>query len=60
MITVLLTMEQAALVSTALTAEIRKGAGTFLSYDDVAALHMVKEAIDSQVEHRLLAVEING
>jgi len=57
MIQVLLTMEQAALVSTALTAEIRKGAGTFLTYSDVEALAMVKTAIDSQVEHRLLAVE---
>ena len=60
MIQILLTMEQASLVSTALTAEIRKGAGTFLSYSDVEALHMVKEAIDSQVEHRLLDIEARG
>ena len=60
MIQVLLTLDQAALVSTAINAEIRKGAGTFLTYDDVVALGVVKAAIDSQVECRLLAVESLG
>lgn len=60
MIQVLLTMEQATLVSTAIQAEIRKGSGTFLTYDDVEALGVVKTAIDSQVESRLLAVEAAG
>ena len=63
MIQVLLTMEQATLVSTAIQAEIRKGGDTFLgylSYDDVEALGVVKTAIDSQVESRLLAVEAAG
>ena len=60
MIQVLLTMEQATLVSTAIQAEIRKGAGTFLSYSDVEALHVVKAAIDSQVEQRLFAQEAAG
>jgi hypothetical protein len=60
MIQVLLTMEQATLVSTAIQAEIRKGNHTFLTYDDVEALGVVKTAIDSQVESRLLAVEAAG
>jgi hypothetical protein len=53
-------MEQATLVSTAIQAEIRKGSGTFLTYDDVEALGVVKTAIDSQVEQRLFAVEAAG
>ena len=57
MISVLLTLEQAMAVATAIRAEIRKGEGTFLDYDDVAGLTMVVDAIDSQVEHRILAQE---
>lgn len=57
MISVLLTLEQAMAVATAIRAEIRKGEGTFLLYDDVAGLTMVVDAIDSQVEHRILAQE---
>lgn len=60
MITVLLTFEQAQLVSTAIQAEIRKGSGTFLSYDDVEALTVVKDAIDSQVEARISHWEMRG
>lgn len=60
MITVLLTFEQAQLVSTAIQAEIRKGRGTFLSYDDVEALGVVKTAIDSQVEARISHWEMRG
>jgi hypothetical protein len=63
MITVLLTFEQAQLVSTAIQAEIRKGGGTFLgylTYDDVEALTVVKDAIDSQVEARIARWEMRG
>jgi hypothetical protein len=60
MITVLLTFEQAQLVSTAIQAEIRKGSGTFLPYDDVEALTVVKDAIDSQVEARIARWEMRG
>lgn len=60
MITVLLTFEQAQLVSTAIQAEIRKGGGTFLDYNDVEALTVVKDAIDSQVEARISHWEMRG
>ena len=53
MINLELTLEQALLVKAALIAEIRKGAGTFLDYNDVTELHKTLHRLDDLAAQEL-------